>query len=87
MAKDIAQWLNRLGLGQYAQAFADNGIDIGALPHLRDETLTGLGCCWATCAGSKPPSKPYPPTNLPPDQSYPRAKTPNPDPPRPNGAS
>ena len=28
MADDIARWLDRLGLGQYAQAFANNGIDI-----------------------------------------------------------
>ncbi len=43
MAKDIAQWLDSLGLGQYAQAFADNGIDIEALPHLRDEDFERLG--------------------------------------------
>jgi len=43
MAEDIAQWLDRLGLGQYAQAFADNGIDIEALPHLRDEDFERLG--------------------------------------------
>ncbi len=43
MAEDIAQWLNRLGLGQYAQAFADNGIGIEALPHLRDEDFERLG--------------------------------------------
>ncbi len=43
MAEDIAQWLNRLGLGQYAQTFADNGIDIEALPHLRDEDFERLG--------------------------------------------
>jgi len=43
MAEDIPQWLNRLGLGQYAQAFADNGIDIEALPHLRDEDFERLG--------------------------------------------
>ncbi len=42
MADDIAQWLNRLGLGQYAQAFADNGIDIEALPHVRDEDFEQL---------------------------------------------
>ena len=43
MGKDIAQWLDRLGLGQYAQAFADNGIGIEALPHLRDEDFERLG--------------------------------------------
>ena len=43
MAEDIPQWLDRIGLGQYAQAFADNGIDIEALPHLRDEDFERLG--------------------------------------------
>ncbi len=42
MAEDIAQWLDSR-LGQYAQAFADNGIDIEALPHLRDEDFERLG--------------------------------------------
>ncbi len=28
MADDIAQWLEGLGLGQYAQTFADNDIDL-----------------------------------------------------------
>ncbi len=44
MAEDIAQWLDSLGLGQYAQAFADNGIDIETLAHLRDEDFERLGC-------------------------------------------
>jgi class 3 adenylate cyclase len=43
MAEDIAQWLNGLGLGRYAQAFADNGIDMEALPHLRDADFERLG--------------------------------------------
>ncbi len=43
MAEDIAQWLDSLGLGQYAQAFADNGIDIEALPHLQDDDFERLG--------------------------------------------
>ena len=47
MAEDIAQWLDKLGLGQYAQAFADNGIDIEALPHLRDEDFKR--CCHINC--------------------------------------
>ncbi len=34
----------------------------------------------AECVGFKPPSKPYPPTNLPPDQPHLQAKNPNPDP-------
>jgi hypothetical protein len=43
MAEDIAQWLDRLGLGQYEQAFAENDIDLRALPHLSDDDLKELG--------------------------------------------
>ncbi len=43
MADDIARWLEGLGLGQYAPAFADNAVDLGDLPHLTDEDLTSLG--------------------------------------------
>ena len=43
MADDIAQWLEGLGLGQYAQAFAENDIDLESLPHLRDEDFERLG--------------------------------------------
>ncbi len=31
MADDIAQWLEGLGLGQYAEAFAENSINFGLL--------------------------------------------------------
>ena len=37
MAEDFAQWLNRLGLGQYAQAFADNDIGFEISPRLSDD--------------------------------------------------
>ncbi len=43
MADDIAQWLEGLGVGQYAQAFADNDIDLKILPHLSDDDLRDLG--------------------------------------------
>ncbi len=43
MADDIAQWLEGLGLGRYAQAFAENDIDLRALPHLSDDDLKELG--------------------------------------------
>ena len=43
MAEDFARWLNSLGLGQYAQDFADNAIDLETLPHLSDDDLTELG--------------------------------------------
>ena len=43
MADDITQWLEGLGLGRYAQAFAENDIDLRALPHLSDDDLNELG--------------------------------------------
>ena len=43
MAEDIAQWLKKIGLGQYAPAFAENGIDFDILPRLSDENLKDLG--------------------------------------------
>ena len=43
MADDITQWLEELGLGRYAQAFAENDIDLRALSHLSDDDLNELG--------------------------------------------
>ena len=39
MAESIAQWLDKLGLGQYTQAFADNGVELDHLTHLTDDDL------------------------------------------------
>ena len=39
----IAHWLNALGLGQYAQRFADNDIDASILRDLTDEDLEKIG--------------------------------------------
>jgi hypothetical protein len=30
--QEIAAWLERIGLGQYAQRFAENEIDVSVLP-------------------------------------------------------
>ena len=43
MAENNTQWLARLGLTQYAKAFADNGFDMEALPQLRDEDFERSG--------------------------------------------
>ncbi len=43
VAEDIAQWLEGLGLGQYAQAFTDSGIDFDILSRLSDDDLKDLG--------------------------------------------
>jgi len=41
--QEIADWLERLGLGQYAQRFAENEIDVAVLPHLTDQDLKDIG--------------------------------------------
>ncbi len=43
MADDIAQWLEGLGLGRYARAFAENGVDLDILASLSDDDLKDLG--------------------------------------------
>jgi class 3 adenylate cyclase len=39
----IADWLKKLGLGQYAQQFAENDINFSVLPDLTDPDLKELG--------------------------------------------
>jgi SAM domain (Sterile alpha motif) len=39
----IADWINQLGMSEYAQRFADNGINFAALPHLTDQDLKDVG--------------------------------------------
>jgi hypothetical protein len=41
--QQITDWLNTLGLSEYAQRFADNGIDLSVLPDLTDQDLEKLG--------------------------------------------
>ena len=43
MADDIEQWLDGLGLGQYAQAFAENDVRLDVLKDLSDADLKELG--------------------------------------------
>ena len=43
MARDISEWLEHLGLGKYANAFAENEIDFDALPHVTEEDLKEIG--------------------------------------------
>ena len=39
----IAEWLEQLGLADYAQLFDENGIDFSVLPELTDQDLEKLG--------------------------------------------
>ena len=41
--QQIADWLEQLGLGQYAQRFAENDITVAILPDLTDQDLKELG--------------------------------------------
>jgi class 3 adenylate cyclase/predicted ATPase len=41
--QQIADWLEKLNLGQYAQRFAENDIDVSVLPYLTDADLEKIG--------------------------------------------
>jgi hypothetical protein len=41
--QQIADWLQKLSLGQYAQRFAENDIDVSVLRHLTDADLEKIG--------------------------------------------
>jgi len=41
--QQIADWLEKLGMSQYAERFAENRIDLSVLPDLTDQDLEKLG--------------------------------------------
>jgi class 3 adenylate cyclase/tetratricopeptide (TPR) repeat protein len=41
--QEIANWLEKLGMSQYAQRFAENDIDVRALRYLTDQDLKDIG--------------------------------------------
>ena len=41
--QQVADWLEKLGLGQYAQRFAENDISFVILPDLTDQDLEKIG--------------------------------------------
>ena len=43
MARDISEWLEQLGLGEYAEAFAKNRIKFDHLADLSEDDLRELG--------------------------------------------
>ena len=45
----IADWLEKLGMSEYAQRFAENGISVAALPHLTDHDLKDIGVLLGHC--------------------------------------
>ena len=41
--RDAAEWLASIGLGEYAQCFAENGIDLSTVRDLTEQDLKDLG--------------------------------------------
>ena len=41
--QQIAEWLQKLGMSEYAERFAENRIDFSVLPELTDQDLKELG--------------------------------------------
>jgi hypothetical protein len=41
--QQIAEWLAKLGMSEYAERFAENAIDFGVLPDLTDQDLKDIG--------------------------------------------
>jgi class 3 adenylate cyclase len=41
--QEIAEWLEKLGMSEYAQRFAENKINISALRYLTDQDLKDIG--------------------------------------------
>jgi class 3 adenylate cyclase len=41
--QQVADWLEKLGMSEYAQRFAENRIDASVLPDLTDQYLKDLG--------------------------------------------
>ena len=41
--QQITDWLEKLGMSEYAARFAENGIDISVLRHLTDQDLKDIG--------------------------------------------
>ena len=41
--REIADWLEKLGMPEYGECFAENKIDLSVLPHLTDQDLKDIG--------------------------------------------
>ena len=41
--KELSDWLEKLGMSEYAQRFVENDVDISVPPHLSDHDLKELG--------------------------------------------
>jgi hypothetical protein len=54
----------KLGLGQYAQRFAENGITASGLPHLTDQDLKDVGDGRRDDGGACDPDPQLPTTSM-----------------------
>jgi hypothetical protein len=54
----IADWLEKLGLGQHAQRFAENEIDVSVLRHLTDRGTNSVSVKHGKWVLSLLPAKP-----------------------------
>jgi hypothetical protein len=41
--QQVADWLQKLDLGEYTERFVENKIDISVLPHITDQDLKDIG--------------------------------------------
>jgi hypothetical protein len=41
--QEIGDWLEKLGMPEYRECFAENKIDLSVLPHLTDQDLKDIG--------------------------------------------
>ena len=41
--QQIVDWLKTLGMSEYVEGFAENGVNVAALPHLTDQDLKDIG--------------------------------------------
>ena len=59
--QQIADWLEKLGMSEYAQCFAENDINFSILSDLTDQDLKEIGCprsdIGVSCCAQSPSSK------------------------------
>jgi SAM domain (Sterile alpha motif) len=41
--QEIGDWLEKLGMPEYGECFAENKVDLSVLPHLTDQDLKDIG--------------------------------------------
>jgi uncharacterized protein YjiS (DUF1127 family) len=46
--QEIAEWLDKFGMSEYAERFAENKIDVSVLRDLTDQDLKDIGVCART---------------------------------------